>query len=470
MLIGAVSVVSPYAGAAAIAACVAVVLFTYNRLPQLFLASMVIVLGVLAFLDRGGAYIGAAPVYLGELALGLAALTMLATIGRHRFGAIHWLLLLFAAFGVARTVPYLARDGIDALRDGVVWGYAAFAIALSFVVRPNHFPRIVELYRIALRVFLVWVPVVLMVSFVAGAALPTIPGSDVQIIDLKSGDLAVHLAGAAAFVLFGLHHERGPTIAESLLWPLWLVGVAMTGAVSRSALLTVMTAVLLILALQPSKRLYPLFVVTALVACGVALLNPQIDVGRDRDLSAQQITRNVASLVSDDKASNLQGTEDWRKRWWSEIVDYTVHGPYFWQGKGFGVNLADDDGFQSSDDSLRSPHNAHMTILARMGVPGLILWLLLQGVFGWSLLRALFRARARGEVFWARIDSWLFVYWAAMLVNMTFDVYLEGPQGGIWFWSIFGLGLAALAAQRSSRQATGSTRPNAILDARPQRP
>jgi len=25
---------------------------------------------------------------------------------------------------------------------------------------------------------------------------------------------------------------------------------------------------------------------------------------------------------------------------------YTIHGRYFWTGKGFGVNLADDDGFR----------------------------------------------------------------------------------------------------------------------------
>jgi hypothetical protein len=37
----------------------------------------------------------------------------------------------------------------------------------------------------------------------------------------------------------------------------------------------------------------------------------------------------------------------------------------------------------------------------------------------------------------------ILAYWLAMLVNASFDVYLEGPQGGIWFWSVFGLGLAA---------------------------
>ena len=35
------------------------------------------------------------------------------------------------------------------------------------------------------------------------------------------------------------------------------------------------------------------------------------------------------------------------------------------------------------------------------------------------------------------------VFWLAFLINATFDVYLEGPMGGIWFWSVFGLGIGA---------------------------
>jgi hypothetical protein len=35
-------------------------------------------------------------------------------------------------------------------------------------------------------------------------------------------------------------------------------------------------------------------------------------------------------------------------------------------------------------------------------------------------------------------------YWLASFINMSFDVYIEGPQGGIWFWSIVGFGIAAM--------------------------
>jgi len=32
------------------------------------------------------------------------------------------------------------------------------------------------------------------------------------------------------------------------------------------------------------------------------------------------------------------------------------------------------------------------------------------------------------------------------MANASFDPYLQGPQGGIWFWSAVGLGMAAMRA------------------------
>ena len=42
---------------------------------------------------------------------------------------------------------------------------------------------------------------------------------------------------------------------------------------------------------------------------------------------------------------------------------------------------------------------------------------------------------------------WLLLFllaiWLAFLVNSSFDVFLEGPMGAAWFWTIFGTGAAA---------------------------
>ena len=155
--------------------------------------------------------------------------------------------------------------------------------------------------------------------------------------------------------------------------------------------------------------------------------------------------QNLTSVFGVSSNGVLQGTRAFRLAWWTKIVDYTVFGPYFWTGKGFGVNLADDDGFQpNADGSLRAPHNSHITVLARMGVPGLVLWVLLQGAFGIGLLRSIWAHRRTGDLKVAAVGAWILVYWSAMMVNTSFDPYLEGPQGGIWFWTLFGLGLVVI--------------------------
>lgn len=138
-------------------------------------------------------------------------------------------------------------------------------------------------------------------------------------------------------------------------------------------------------------------------------------------------------------------------QWWGEIIRYTVHGPYFWTGKGFGVNLANDDGFQvEEEESLRSPHNGHLTILARAGVPGLVLWMSIQFTWALSIVTSYTRAVRREERQWSGVFAFLLVYWLAFLTNATFDVYLEGPMGGIWYWSVMGLGIGAVKVFENS--------------------
>ena len=103
----------------------------------------------------------------------------------------------------------------------------------------------------------------------------------------------------------------------------------------------------------------------------VEKVNPKSE-SRERLLSFEQLIESVASIASGSTVGDLDNTKQWRLEWWATIVDYTIYGDYFWEGKGFGINLADDDGFQVNleDHSLRSPHNGHLTILRGRASPG----------------------------------------------------------------------------------------------------
>jgi O-antigen ligase len=180
-------------------------------------------------------------------------------------------------------------------------------------------------------------------------------------------------------------------------------------------------------------------VVVLLVTGGYSSL--AIDMGHSRQISPEQLVTNIMSIFGegDNSAGGLEQTKQWRLRWWDTIINYTFNGPYFWTGKGYGINLANSDGFQVfEDDLLRSPHNAALTILARSGVPGFGLWAIFMVGYMLFLLRiALFERRSRPKQ--VAIAIWLLAYMAAFHIMAFFDVFLEGPMGGAWLWSLIGM-------------------------------
>jgi len=325
------------------------------------------------------------------------------------------------------------------------------------VLRLRCLSQVVRTYGRLVPWLLVGLPVVFVFQNLAQSFLPQVLGlvRAVSIPYLKPNDVAVHLAGAGVFLILGLNRtksRRGGFAAgpkEWFLWLAWLVGILVAVSINRGGFVSVIAALLVTFLMRPFGRWGKPLVLGMVVVVALVVANLKLDVGARRIVSVRQLTSNLTSLVESTGEPFLDGTRAWRLRWWSVIINYTVQGRYFWTGKGYGVNLADDDGFTlSADHALRSPHNSHMTVLARAGVPGFFLWLLLQAAFAFSMLRAYFRARGLGLDDWAHINLWILAYWTAFMVAAGFDVYLEGPQAGIWLWSLIGLGMASLQMQR----------------------
>ena len=441
---GALATVSVPAALAVAGIAVSLILLAAGRgAMTLFGTALSALLIGYAFMGRGFAYLGVPPLYVGEFVLLLGAFALVTALPTRRLGSVQVLIVLFMAWGALRATPFLGTYGIETLRDSVVWGYAAFALVLSLLLTPNHVGRVVGLYVRVLPVFIAWVPLLFVIWFAYQDMLPRVPGAGIAIPFLKAGDVAVHLAGAAAFLLAGLYPRDGwRRVSVPFLWAGWIVGVAMVASVNRGGMLAVATVGTLILFTRALGRWITLVLVTLLLLGVVGLTGVEIDTGDARTISVTQIGANIESVLREVDSPSLSGSREWREGWWETIVDYTVHGPHFWEGKGYGINLADDDGFQVGDRSLRAPHNGHLNLLARGGVPGFVLWLAVQAAFAVTMLRAAASAARSGKRLWLGVVGWVFVYWAAAMVNMTFDVYLEGPQGGILFWSLIGFGLA----------------------------
>jgi hypothetical protein len=368
-----------------------------------------------------------------------------------------WPVFMLMAWGAMRTIPYLQSDGVDALHDAAVWMWATFAIVTASLLAadPRRLAFLESKFRIFAKIMLLLAPVFLVITIFGNASLPKAFWADVPYVLLKGGDIVVHLTGILAFAVLvgglGIYLVAPMTIVNLLL--------CFTG---RASIVTFGTGAGLLALLRPKSRI--IWSILAVLIFGVAVLwvlNVQITISVNdpaREISADQIVKNVQSIFSDSDDQGLAGTKEWRLRWWDTIIQYTFHGKYFWSGKGFGVNLADDDGFQvEADHSLRSPHNGHLTMLARGGVPMLAIWALTQLTLGYGLVSAAYSARRRRDQHWFGLLTFLFIYWIAFLINASFDVFLEGPVGGIWFWTVYGIALGAVWIYRNCPDALDQT-------------
>lgn len=443
-------------------------------LPSIFLACLGLTLAGYAFVGRTFAYLGYPPLFIGEMVLAFGLLAVLFTPARYQVlrSPLALALGVFLTWGAARTLPFVRTAGTDALRDAVVWSYAFFALlTAACLVHTGAIAAAIRSYGRSLPLFIAWVPCAFVVVRLAGEGMPRLPWAPVDLVSFKPGDIGVHLAGAAVFLLLGLDAAPGRAprrTGGALLLGGWLLGCVIAISLNRGAMMALVTALSLAGLLHVRAVGLPLAAAGIAAAGGASVVLLASDSGTPpspevhRIVSVSQVAENIRSIVGSSQQGNLEGTREWRMQWWTDIVSYTVHGEYFWGGKGFGVNLADEDGRQVLSDSvrsdlggdgeapLRSPHSIHLTVLARMGVPGFLLWIVLNATFLVAMLAGHVRCRLAGQQWWAGACTWLLAYWTAMLVNASFDVYIEGPPGGIWFWSAMGAGIAVL--DRSSRE------------------
>lgn len=418
-----------------------------------------------AAMGKGFAYLGFPPIYVGEIALLFGTIIIL------RIGNILALIASSSAFALAAmmawttalTLPNIGTYGFDALRDSVVTMYGLFSfIVLALLLDdPRRLNTILDYYGAFLGWFVPLVPALFVVSHYLQDYIPDMPDTGIPAIMFGPGAVTVHLAGAAVFVMADFRKAR----------PLWtaalVTGAVMTSMLSRGGMLAFVLPVAgAAIALGRFRQLATTVLVGGAilaVAYGAESTlsgTATAEHSSVRTLSAEQIVNNVESIFFGSKDPKLGGSREWRLEWWQKIVNQTVFGDRFWIGEGFGLNIAVAFGYGDARDNepLRSPHNVNMTILARMGVPGLMLWVLFIVIWAGTLAKCFLRASRNGQTEWAGLFLWIGCYAAAVFINASFDVALEGPMQGIWFWCLIGLGLGATMIFRCPRNSATKTK------------
>jgi hypothetical protein len=423
---------------------------------QHYLALLAGVLLGYAVIGKGFAYLGLPPIFIGEITLFIGFVILLRTGCLIAALTTPPSLILAAtmAWVLLRTLPFVGVYGFDALRDSVVIMYGGFAfIVIALLLEDSRrVNSILRYYGAFLSIYIPTIPFLYVFSRYMAGYIPNWPGYNVPFLQIRPGEVTAHLAGATVFAIVGFYKVN----------PLWIIpmfATAVTASVaSRGAMLAFVIPVIFAALVLGKARELTAVVVAGLVifAAAYAVETTLTDYREarstgERSFSTRQIVDNVASIVGQ-AGQQTEGTKTWRLEWWNIIVKDTVFGPNFWTGRGFGLNLADADGFRDGDHpdipSLRSPHNVHMTLLARAGVPGAALWALFVASWLGMLTRAVLTARRRGQTEWAGLFLFIGCYVMSIIINATFDVALEGPMLGIWSWCLVGFGIGSVMVYR----------------------
>ena len=418
-----------------------------------YLVLLTIVLLGYALMGKGFAYLGFPPLYVGEIALLTGIVVFLRT------GAVvaslatlpSLVLVALMVLVLARTIPFVSVYGFDSLRDSTIVMYGAFAfIVIGLLLEDaRRIDTVLRYYNILLVSF----PAILVGFYLTRYWVEYIPrlSGPVPIVEITTSAVGTHLGGTMVFVLIGYRKF-------SFLWlVVWLATLTMVAATNRGATLAALGPVMFAMLMLGRLRL---LLTTMLAAVSIVAVLLQIEASftqyndpkklTARQVSAHQIVENAKSIIGQ-SGRQSEGTKQWRLNWWNIIINDTLYGPSFWTGRGFGINLAHADGFGGDPRDLptRSPHNAHMTLLARAGVPGVVLWSIVLISWVGMQLNAMLSARARGHERWAELFLFVMCYAATIIINATFDVTLEGPMQGIWFWCLFGFGIGSVMVYRA---------------------
>lgn len=410
------------------------------------------------FLDRTFAWlihVPGVPIFLGEVLLALGVLELVRARQTLRFlvnrsATVKWI-LVFLVLGILRLAADMGTYGVIAFRDAAIFYYSALAIIVAAYVMtiPETIGRAIKAFTRIIPWYIAWVPIAILLSRTFSATAPLVPGSLTSILSFKSGNYAVWVSLAVAFLWLV---QQANTPAEirrrALLTAAGSVGIFVAGSQNRGGL--VVGSAVIGLTVLLSKRPYQ--TLSRIGGIGIVLfgllfvMDARIETGK-REISVRQIVENVQSIFVDSGNDSLAGTKRWRLELWNGITQDVIYGD-FPLGFGMGPNIAERynaipvqlDAFQT----LRSAHNSHLSILARMGIPGATVWVLIWISLAIVALRVRRRLRhADPEAL--NLLTWLLLSVAAILGNAVFDPTLEGPQVAIPFYTFVGAALGMIA-------------------------
>ncbi|HLN16619.1 MAG TPA: O-antigen ligase family protein [Acidimicrobiales bacterium] len=423
-----------------------------------------ILLAAYMFLDRGIAYlhVPGTPLYIGELTLLLGLAGVAVGTGWVRRGVqgdiLLGLLAVWMLWGIARAVPNLGKYGFtNVAHDYALCYYGLFAILFVIVstVVPELPGRLVAGFSRIVPYVIVWELIAFGISK-SGIKGPHVTGT--ALFSHKGGNICVVTAFALVFMWLVPGQRRSAT-SKLVFSIIGLTTIAVSATQTRggtgSAVIGIIVALVLMGGRGRGRIIASTLAAVVFVVAVLGATNLTIHT-KKRNISIADLVGEAETSLGAFSGGNSQfygqntgaGTTRWRENLWKNILHYQVRTGHVVDGVGFGVNLAAIGGLRESaaktaagQSELRSAHNSHLDVEARMGMIGLFLWLLIWVAWFRRMFRTRARYKAAGDALNKALVEVCMATITATLINAFFDPTLEGAQVAALTWSIFGFGI-----------------------------
>jgi O-antigen ligase len=237
---------------------------------------------------------------------------------------------------------------------------------------------------------------------------------------------------------------------EVVKWPRWIVvllamaqlfGLAILQARQMYvALLVIIILLALIGETRKSMKLVtilgvPIVAVLVLTVSGVEIP------GRIGPVRADFFLEHFRSIsgAEDTPGAKVSG----RFEWYDEVFGRIRKNP--WVGEGFGQPLITFENDQAGN-AVRQPHNSTVTVLARLGIAGLVPWLALHFYILGRFFFA-YRQRKRLDRRLKEFMLWLFMLYLVYMISAFVEPAFEFPSAAIPFYFFTGLALGLIRWQ-----------------------
>jgi hypothetical protein len=383
-----------------------------------------------AFFNKGVAYS-----YLAELFL--FAGVILIFLNREKVEIFNErkqviLLVLILISFIYISFDFFKYNAFNVIRDSLAFQYGWFAIIIFFLKEESEYfwETLIKIYK--------WIPLALFVNFFLFYYIflhlhPINIFGGQHILLYKNGDKSIQLLICTILmILFSEKYSKSWLIFNSILIFLNLLILL---AFTRSGSVSYLAGIFCFFFFSKTslitdnlKRIFRYIPVLLIIVFGVFAAIEIDGDAQGRTISLSQITDNFSSIVSSDIDGSLTDNKVWRLVWWAKLLNESFTIEHFFIGKGLGMSLAGND-LTSLDENLRSPHNFHLTIIARFGYIIFFIWV----YWLFLLFKPLFKKQLSGKMLG------LTCILLAFIINGSFDVFFEGPMGAFPFWTLFGL-------------------------------